>query len=494
MKRGEPQLNDLMPSAERALEASRSSECWLGQVALRFFFLCGHGRDQQLTVLEENVEAFDAELSFLLQSCGLQEVIESGWPLFTLLALLRRSVQASQLPSRASSLAPHVRHWIRRVTDAWAAAPAVGPPPPRAAAFPHRLGTGWLVGKRRPPRGPACVAKAGLPLSLAAAASVKAAASREPRFREAYLRRAQKALSGRWRSAASSRRFTALLADPWPLCEALSLLEMALLAEMRGGKDTSDLSEPPALALGRKFRETLASRLDRLLPQALAAGPSPLAAVQGSVLPSEAFLFHTLADLENVKTIVESGVGRGGSTRAACAWAGAAHGRKVLALERAKLSEDVAAELLAACGESLELRAGDAFGALDLALHYAGAAGTGPAGENSTPVALLLDGPKGRVAVRLAEDAMRRFPGIRVAAVHDVPRLDPRYRDEEGRHLTRVAMEDSPCMQVFSDEPWFVARFARQLDVKTIWTDDSATTGTYGPLLGDSVRGRGPCD
>ena len=28
---------------------------------------------------------------------------------------------------------------------------------------------------------------------------------------------------------------------------------------------------------------------------------------------------------------------------------------------------------------------------------------------------------------------MRRFPGLRVAAVHDVPRLDSRYRDQEGR-------------------------------------------------------------
>ena len=31
------------------------------------------------------------------------------------------------------------------------------------------------------------------------------------------------------------------------------------------------------------------------------------------------------------------------------------------------------------------------------------------------------------------QDALRRFPGLRVAAIHDVPRLDGRYRDEDGR-------------------------------------------------------------
>ena len=124
---------------------------------------------------------------------------------------------------------------------------------------------------------------------------------------------------------------------------------------------------------------------------------------------------------------------------------------------------------------------------------------------------------------------MRRFPGLRVAAVHDVPRLDSRYRDEQGRrgvarlgfmgsslpstccclatctadhwrHLTRVAMEASPCLQVFSDEPWhlggnckdrqgkhrcrcpvqllrYVANFARRIDVGTSWSDTSSETG-----------------
>lgn len=202
--------------------------------------------------------------------------------------------------------------------------------------------------------------------------------------------------------------------------------------------------------------------------------------LRGSVLPSEAFLFHSLADLQGVQVIVESGVGNGGSTRAACAWARAVPGRRVLALERA-LKDSVAADLAPACQGVLEMRSGDAFAALDWALHSVGA-------QNHS-VALLLDGPKGRVAVRMAEDALRRFPGLRVAAIHDVPRLDGRYRDEDGRHLTRVAMEASPCLQVFSDESWYVANYARQIDADAEWDDDSANTGSYGPVLGAFVRG-----
>ena len=45
------------------------------------------------------------------------------------------------------------------------------------------------------------------------------------------------------------------------------------------------------------------------------------------------------------------------------------------------------------------------------------------------------------------------------------------------RHLTRVAMEASPCLPVFSDESWYVANYARQIDADAVWEDDSANTG-----------------
>jgi len=109
-------------------------------------------------------------------------------------------------------------------------------------------------------------------------------------------------------------------------------------------------------------------------------------------------------------------------------------------------------------------------------------------GANETPVALFLDGPKGRVAVRLALEALQRFQGLRVAAVHDVPRRDPRYCDMEGRHLTRLAMEQAPFASVFSDEPWFVAHFGLRLDAGVWRPDTTNTTGSYGPTLGALVR------
>jgi len=50
-------------------------------------------------------------------------------------------------------------------------------------------------------------------------------------------------------------------------------------------------------------------------------------------------------------------------------------------------------------------------------------------------------------------------------------------------------MEDSPHLSVFSDESWFVDRFAQQLDVNSNWPTDAVNvTGSYGPTLGVLVR------
>eukprot|EP00439_Symbiodinium_sp_Y106_P035043 s2572_g4.t1 len=226
----------------------------------QLFILCGMGREEQLQALKAHEEAVLTEIDLLVQSCGMANLIESGWPFFSLLALLK----AGGVSTGEGAATQRTASWVRHVRAAWGTAPQVGPPPPE-----------------------------------------------------------------------------------------------------------SDVVYAPP-------------------------------------------------------------------------------GWRVLALERS-VSPDVAAELQSLCG-----------GVLTLSLGALAAAG------NAT--ALLLDGPKGR-------DAMRRFPGLRVAAVHDVPRLDSRYRDEHGRHLTRVAMEASPCLQVFSDEPWYVANFARRIDVGTSWSDTSSTTG-----------------
>ncbi|CAK0790463.1 unnamed protein product [Prorocentrum cordatum] len=281
--------------------------------------------------------------------------------------------------------------------------------------------------------------------------------------------------------------------SPWPALEALALTEAAALAEVRlaspVGEAPVDLHavEPSALEehLGRHIDERFSLERER-------AELGALASLNGAILPSEALFFRGLVDLVGASTVVESGVNQGGSTRAACLWARAAPGRRVIALERVPPSPLVVGELRRACGGVLDFRIGDAFSLLDGILQGATAPGRA-ASASACAVALFLDGPKGRVAVRLAEAALDRFPGVCVAAVHDVPRLDPRYRDADGRHLTRVAMESSRYASVFSDAAWFVQRFARGLDAGP-WAPPRSSeeaTGSYGYVLGAFVRGWG---
>eukprot|EP00929_Paragymnodinium_shiwhaense_P102962 TRINITY_DN66223_c0_g1_i1.p1 TRINITY_DN66223_c0_g1~~TRINITY_DN66223_c0_g1_i1.p1 ORF type:complete len:226 (+),score=44.66 TRINITY_DN66223_c0_g1_i1:121-798(+) len=206
---------------------------------------------------------------------------------------------------------------------------------------------------------------------------------------------------------------------------------------------------------------------------------------------NKALLMHTLADMVGASVLIESGVGEAGSTRAACAWARAGESgqRHVIAIEREELPERTVSALRTACGGGiLQFHAGDAFDVLDTLLKSLSA-------KNVT-VALFIDGPKGRVAVRLARHVLDNFDCVRVVALHDVPRLDPRYRDAHGRHLARAAMEKVPAAQVYSDEEWFVNRFAKQIDGHSVLSRQgeagfaaSNVTGSYGPTLGAFVRG-----
>ncbi|CAJ1421445.1 unnamed protein product [Effrenium voratum] len=423
---------DVMPAAEQAVAGGFPS-CKLAQLALQLFVLCSMGQAERSRALEESGEALMGEMTGLL-SCRIAGIIESGWPLFSLLALLLRSSE----PNVGSP-------WARRVAAGWRAPPEVGPPAPTEHLQTSPLA--WLPGKRRPPHPPA--SGSGLAARWAANGAARAAKCQVPRYRSLYLRQVDAALS-QLRLRRRKAPFRELCAEG--LCESLSLLEMARFVR----KAPSRRAEAPPAP-----RAALRAALRRLL-HAARAEASNAAAVPGAVLPSEAALFRALAELQGVQVIVESGVGNGGSTRAACAWAHAMPGRRVVALERA-LKDSTARALAGPCRGVLELRPGDAFSDLDGALQSAS--------SGNASVALLLDGPKGRVAVRMAEEALRRFPQLRVAAIHDVPRLDGRYRDAAGRHLTRVAMEESPCLQIFSDEPWYVANYARHLDINADWVD-----------------------
>lgn len=347
-------------------------------------------------------------------------------------------------------------------------------------------------------------ARSSQPMQRAFLAAARAASLLQGRSRSASLALVGRALRFLWRSrssrdwrqaeAASVAAWAALHRSPWPVCEALSFLEVG------DARDEEDGALDPGLswrtAASARFELALAHRLEaRILSAVRDPVLRSLSFLSGAVLPSEAFLLHTIADAVGASLLLESGVGEGGSTRAACAWARSASSaeapsapRRVVALERRQLSERTLGPLAAACGDALEFRAGDAFETLEGVLMEAGA---GRHEGNATVAVVFIDGPKGRVAVRLAKDILDRFPGVRAVALHDVPRLDPRYRDRQDRHLARKAMEALPYVQFFSDAAWYVAAFAERLDAHVPWSvrhGGTPTTGSYGHTLGVLVR------
>eukprot|EP00928_Gymnodinium_smaydae_P061759 TRINITY_DN45771_c0_g1_i1.p1 TRINITY_DN45771_c0_g1~~TRINITY_DN45771_c0_g1_i1.p1 ORF type:complete len:579 (+),score=100.77 TRINITY_DN45771_c0_g1_i1:154-1890(+) len=525
---------ELLPAARRALDlAPAYGSCVLGEISLRLFVVATMGAEEKVTVLAENAPLFGADLARLLTTgCGPEALLTSGWPIFTLLARLRQSFGIHRgRRTHGSRELRSARPWAERLTRIWAIGPRAGPPEPplreevQLAGFasggqlPRRY-AGTLARWRGSHRAPPALRRAASSTSLGRALlqALRALHARPLADLRLERRRWQKALAavGRelrrfWRAAGNdAEALTLLLRSAWPICEALSFIEEAH-ADSLQLQDAHRREGHHGHADPRSASAVLAAALAPLLAQRHASAVADptlraLASVSGSVLPSEAFLLHTLADMAGASILVESGVGRGGSTRAACAWARRGAGlRRVVAIERAQLHPDTLEALSTACaGVRLDVRAGDTFEVLEsllLSLEGGSVAGDPPpaAGGNASGsrhagglrVAVFLDGPKGRVAVRLAEHLLRRFPHVALVALHDVPRLDSRYRDVHGRQLARAALESSPYPSVFSDEQWFVDGFARQLDGSAAWfaaQANGSATGSYGPTLGALLR------
>jgi hypothetical protein len=95
---------------------------------------------------------------------------------------------------------------------------------------------------------------------------------------------------------------------------------------------------------------------------------------------------------------------------------------------------------------------------------------------SQAPALLLIDGPKGRAAVRLIQMLMDRYPQIVGAFLHDT------YLGSEAR----AAVEETFPACAFTDHPAFVERFHS--------LDRSLPVGTFAPTKysGDPLRSRQP--
>jgi len=139
---------------------------------------------------------------------------------------------------------------------------------------------------------------------------------------------------------------------------------------------------------------------DPLTPLELIHGVEKQPESPGGILHEEALLFLSYVEQTGCNAIIESGVSASGvSTKYWCSWARQSPGRHVLAVDKD--------EVPLPCEEAQFFR-GDAFEFL-------------PAIVARAPGAcVFIDGPKGRIAVRLAEQLLEL--GASVVGLHDMIR------------------------------------------------------------------------
>merc|ERR1712232_180722 len=142
----------------------------------------------------------------------------------------------------------------------------------------------------------------GPPLLKAFVATARALLPGRSRWRCTRIAIAARELRSHWQQrveAAPSNRaigWLDLLYTRWPVCEALSLLETAQSSTVRNDNGVCITNRLASDSI--EFESTLVRALEaRIETASIDTELHSLAAVQGAVLPSEAFLLHTLADL-----------------------------------------------------------------------------------------------------------------------------------------------------------------------------------------------------
>ncbi len=224
--------------------------------------------------------------------------------------------------------------------------------------------------------------------------------------------------------------------------------------------------------------------VDRTLPPFVASARQVvpdelLALVRGipieprGMLNSEAALFAGLCRVMGVDSIIESGRARGQSTV-------------------------VLAQLLPGTViHSVEMLDDDdsRFGAArvqkfpNVRLHNGTAHEICPRILESTTgtVALVIDGPKGEEAVRLAQHLIARYPQIALVGIHDMHRSDTTARGLP--NISRHHFAHAFDRFIFSDHPDLIAEFT-DLDAgsgHTPFTKGPWSLGSYGPTLGCAI-------
>jgi hypothetical protein len=211
------------------------------------------------------------------------------------------------------------------------------------------------------------------------------------------------------------------------------------------------------------------------------AGSAPFQ-IRG-ILNSEMLMFVTLADALGVRHIIESGRARGQSTEI---------------IARFFAGTDTRFDSIEYNRDSPDARIAEArLKNLPVRLHYGDAFKLVPHLLSDSPVALLLDGPKGIDALRLAVSAMRN-PCVRMVAFHDAHRGSQPMRGLIERYAKAVyASDDVTYCEHFADLDaacWAeLQRHSSRRGWRPYWRGDRRMP-SYGPTLVVIANDFGPTE
>jgi len=240
----------------------------------------------------DHADIIGADIDFIL-SCSVENVLDSGWPVFSLLTLLRHGIRKIfEKRQKGSADSYWVSHVERQLTNH--ARQETGPPEPPFEQFHETSSTRFpsrdyhLVGLRRGTllqrgfsRNAPKVSALRNPWFKASIALFQALRSENLQWRRLYFTVAARAMQ--------EHEGLSFLKSQWPVCELLSQFERGHTAPAEASKGALGRSVS-AREIQEHFTAAVAMTMaSRMHSAEVEAARAALAAESGAVLPSEAF-------------------------------------------------------------------------------------------------------------------------------------------------------------------------------------------------------------
>lgn len=169
----------------------------------------------------------------------------------------------------------------------------------------------------------------------------------------------------------------------------------------------------------------------------------PITHVETGIAPSEAFSFCSMCDLYDIDLMIEGGVFKGFSTRIISKYLDC----EMISVDRT-IFENVKSEL----SHRVKFKKGDGTKVIPDLVKL----------NQNKKIGVLLDGPKGNMAIDLAE-AIMKYDCVKFVGIHDMFK-NIKYHSssiQNGKEeIPRDRLSKSQYFKFFTDEDWFVDKWS----------------------------------